>query len=147
MLSRPLNHRIRMAAPAAPSPWLAPTLAALGSLGFAAAWVLLAFAYNRQCSWMAVLAACDAAVLVRLARMPSGWRRASVAVASTAITILLANRGIAAAQMGQVMGLLPWESMIRLGPSLAWTLASLANPPVDLLWLWAALVLAVVISR
>ena len=60
---------------------------------------------------------------------------------------LLANWGIAAAQMGQVMGLLPWESMIRLGPSLAWTLASLANPPVDQLWLWAALVLAVAISR
>jgi hypothetical protein len=94
-----------------------------------------------------VLAACDAALLVRLARMAPGWRRASLAVASTAITIVLANWGIAAAQMGQVMGLLPWESMIRLGPSLAWTLASLANPPVDLLWLWVGLVLAVVISR
>ena len=136
-----------MAAPAAPSRWLAPTLVTLGSFGFAAAWVLLAFAYNRQCSWMAVLAACDAALLVRLARMAPGWRRASLAVASTAITIVLANWGIAAAQMGQVMGLLPWESMIRLGPSLAWTLASLANPPVDLLWLWLGLVLAVVISR
>jgi hypothetical protein len=136
-----------MTVPASSSRWLAPALLLLGSVGFAAAWVLLAFARNRQCSWMAVLAACDAAVLVRLARMPPGWRRASLAVASTAITIVLANWGIAAAQMGQVMGLLPWESMTRLGPSLAWTLVSMANPPIDLLWLWMGLVLAVATSR
>ena len=136
-----------MAASAASSRWLAPALLSIGSLGFAAAWVLLAFARDRQCSWMALLAACDAAVLVRLGRMAPGWRRAGLAVASTAVTIALANWGIAAAQMGRVMGLLPWESMVRLGPSLAWTLASLANPPVDLLWLWAALVLAVVTAR
>ena len=136
-----------MAASAAPPRWLAPALLSLGSFGFAAAWVLLAFAYNRQCSWMALLAACDAAVLVRLARAAPGWRRASLALGSTFATILLANWGIAAAQMGQVMGLLPWESMIRLGPSLAWTLAILANPPVDLWWLWMALVLAVVTAR
>ncbi len=130
-----------------PSRWLAPLLLLLGSLGFAAAWVLLAFAQDRQCSWMALLAAADAAVLLRLSRMGPGWQRAALAVASTGATIILANWGIAAAQMGRVMGLLPWESMTRLGPSFAWTLANLANPPVDLLWLAIALVLAALASR
>jgi hypothetical protein len=79
--------------------------------------------------------------------MDRGWNRAALAVASTVATIVLANWGIAAAQMGRVMGLLPWESMTRLGPSFAWTLANLANPPVDLLWLALALVVAAVASR
>ncbi|WP_159017168.1 hypothetical protein [Cognatiluteimonas profundi] len=137
-----------MDTPAAPpARWLAPVLLLVGSLGFAAAWILLAFARDRQCSWMAILAALDAAVLLRLSRMDRGWRRAALAVASTVATIVLANWGIAAAQMGRVMGLLPWESMTRLGPSFAWTLANLANPPVDLLWLALALVVAAVASR
>ena len=42
-----------------PVPWLAPAFALLGSFGFAAAWVLLAFARDAQCSWMAVFAAID----------------------------------------------------------------------------------------
>ena len=132
---------------APPPRWLAPVLLLVGSLGFAAAWVLLAFAQDRQCSWMALLAAIDAAVLLRLSRMESGWLRATLAVASTAATIVLANWGIAAAQMGRVMGLLPWESMTKLGPSFAWTLVNLANPPVDLLWLVLALILAAFASR
>jgi hypothetical protein len=137
-----------MDTPAAPpARWLAPVLLFVGSFGFAAAWILLAFAQDRQCSWMAILAALDAAVLLRLSRMDRGWGRAALAVASTMATILLANWGIAAAQMGRVMGLLPWESMTRLGPSFAWTLANLANPPVDLLWLAIALVVAAVTSR
>jgi hypothetical protein len=137
-----------MDTPAAPpARWLAPFLLLVGSLGFAAAWILLAFARDRQCSWMAILAALDAAVLLRLSRMDRGWQRAALAVASTVATIMLANWGIAAAQMGRVMGLLPWESMTRLGPSFAWTLANLANPPVDLFWLALALVVAAVASR
>jgi hypothetical protein len=127
--------------------WFAAALLTVGSFGFAAAWVLLAFARDRQCSWMAVPAAVDAALLLRLSRMPAGWPRAGLAVAATTATIVLANWGIAAAQIGRSMGLLPWESMIRLGPFYAWTLANLANPPVDLLWLAAALVLAAITSR
>jgi hypothetical protein len=128
-------------------PWLAPVLLLIGSTGFAAAWVLLAWSRDQQCSWMAVLAALDAVLLVRLARMPAGWLRASLACAATAVAILLANWGIAAAQMGKPMGLLPWESMGKLGPSFAWVLATQANQPADLAWLWLGLVLAVVASR
>ena len=129
------------------SRWLAPVLLLIGSFGFAAAWVLLAFARDRQCSWMAMLAAIDATLLLRLARMPRGWLRAALAIIATAFTIVLANWGIAGAQIGRVMGLLPWESMTKLGPFYAWTLANLANTPVDLLWLAAALVLAGIASR
>jgi hypothetical protein len=129
------------------SPWLAATLLAVGSFGFAAAWVLVAFARDRQCSWMAVLAAVDAALLLRLARMPAGGTRIALAVLATAATIGLANWGIAAAQIGRSIGMLPWESLTRLGKSYAWTLASLANTPADLAWLLAALVLAAAASR
>jgi len=129
------------------TPWLAPVLLVIGSFGFAAAWVLLAFARDQQCSWMAILAALDAALLLRMARMPRGWLRAMLAVIATATTIVLANWGIAAAQIGRVMGLLPWESMTKLGPFYAWTLANLANPPIDLLWLATALVLAAITAR
>lgn len=136
------------AAPTAPAvPWLAPLLLLIGSTGFAAAWVLLAWTRDRQCSWMAILAAFDAVLLVRLARMPAGWLRASFAGAATALTIALANWGIAAAQMGKPMGLLPWESMGKLGPNLAWVLVHQANGPADLAWLWIGLVVAVVAAR
>ena len=129
------------------SRWFAPAVLTVGSFGFAAAWVLLAFARDRQSSWMAILAALDAVFLLRMARMPPGWPRATLAVAATAFTIALANWGIAAAQIGRSMGLLPWESVTRLGPFYAWTLANLANPPVDLWWLAISLVLAAVASR
>lgn len=129
------------------SRWFAPALLVIGSFGFAAAWVLLAVARDRQCSWMAILAALDAALLLRMARMPRSWLRAMLAVIATASTIVLANWGIAAAQIGRAMGLLPWESMTKLGPFYAWTLANLANPPVDLVWLAAALVLAAIAAR
>jgi len=141
-----------MTAPAATvqrtaTPLLAILLLALGCVGFAATWVLVAFARDRQCSWMAILAALDAVFLLRLGRMPGGAARTVLAIAGTALTIVLANWGIAAAQIGRAMGLLPWESIGKLGPSFAWTLANLANPPVELLWLAASLVLAAIASR
>jgi len=142
-----------MTVPAAPAaqrtapPLLAILLLIAGCIGFAAAWVLVAFARDRQCSWMALLAALDAVFLLRLGRMPVGMARSLVAVGGTALTIVLANWGIAAAQIGRAMGMLPWESLGKLGPFYAWTLANLANPPVDLLWLAASLVLAAIASR
>ena len=126
---------------------LATLLLAAGCTGFAAAWVLVAFARDQQCSWMALLAALDAVFLLRLARMPSGRARTALAVIGTGSTILLANWGIAAAQIGRSMGLLPWESLGKLGPFYAWTLANLANPPAELGWLAASLVLAGLASR
>jgi hypothetical protein len=142
-MTGPATRGARWLAP----PLLAPLLLALGSFGFAAAWILVAFARDRQSSWMALPAAIDAVLLLRLGRMPRGTARTLLAVAGTGATIVLANWGIAAAQIGRVMGLLPWESIPKLGPFYAWTLANLANPPGELLWLAASLLLAAIASR
>ena len=127
--------------------WLAPALLLLASLGCAAAWILVALATGRQSSWMAVVAAIDAAVLLRVARAPSGAGRAIAGVAATLATIALANWGIAASEVGRSVGMLPWDAAIRLGPDYAWTLAGLANGTADRLWLATALVVAAIGSR
>ena len=121
---------------------LAVALLLLGSLGFAALWVLLALYTDRQLGWMAMPGAIDAVLLLRLGGMRRGWKRAACAVAATALIVVLANWGIAAGQIGAVMGLLPWESLLKLGLGYAWTLAQLANDGAELAWIVAALVLA-----
>jgi hypothetical protein len=127
--------------------WLAPALLALASLGCAAAWILVALSAGRQSSWMAVVAAVDAAVVLRLARMPAGRGRAAAAVVATLATIALANWGIAAGEVGRALGMMPWDAGARLGPHYAWTLASLANAAADRAWLAAAVVVAAIGSR
>jgi len=126
---------------------MATALLLLGSLGIAAAWILLADARGSQTSWMAVIAAFDAAWLVRLARARPGLVRALAGTAATVLAIVLANWGIVASQLARPMGMLPWESALKLGPHHAYTLASLANSTVDLAWLGAAIVVAAVASR
>jgi len=114
----------------------------VGSLGFAALWVLLALYLDRQLGWMALLGALDAALLARLGGLPRGWGRATAAVVATATIVVLANWGIAAGQIGTVMGLLPWESLTKLGLGYAWTLAQLANGVGEWACALAALALA-----
>lgn len=96
---------------------------------------------------MALLAALDAALLLRIGGMPPGARRATWAVAATAATILIANWGIVAAGIGRLVGLPPLESALKLGTGLAWTVAQLLNGPADLAWLVASLVVAAVAAR
>ena len=135
------------ARPARPSSWLAPALLAIGCAGCAAAWILLGVASGRQCSWMAIVAGLDAALLLRLAAMPRGPARMAIAVLGTGATILLANWGIAATQLGRSIGVLPWMSAVKLGPDYAWTVLSLANTPADLAWLAAGMALAALVGR
>jgi hypothetical protein len=127
--------------------WLAPALLLLATLGCAAAWILLALGNGRQCSWMALVAAADAVLVLRIAGMPAGWPRAATALAATLAAIALANWGIAAGEVGRSLGMLPWEAATRLGAHHAWTLAGLANGAADAAWLAAALVLAAVAGR
>ncbi len=129
------------------SPLFALALLLVGSFGIAAAWVLLVRAAGGQMSWVAVLAALDAALMLRLGAMRPGWGRAIAAVLGTALAIALANWGIVATQMGAPMGLLPWESLSRLGPDFVWMLTMLVNDRVDFAWWGAALVVAAVASR
>ena len=126
---------------------LALLLLPLGIAGFAAAWIVLAAATGRQSSWMAVLAALDAAFLLRIGRMPPGGRRAAWGIAATAATIVLANWGIVATGIGRLVGVAPLDSAARLGTGLAWTVAQLLHGPADVAWLLAGLVVAAVASR
>jgi hypothetical protein len=128
-------------------PAVALGLALAGSLGIAAAWILVAQASGRQCSWMAVLAALDAGMLLRMARMPPGAARAACTVLATLLAIALANWGIVATEVGRMLGLAPWASMGKLAFDHGWLLARLANDAVDLAWLAAALVVAIACGR
>ncbi|TWI14034.1 hypothetical protein IP93_00025 [Lysobacter ruishenii] len=138
--------------PASPSPsrrvpWLSPLLLALATVGFAAIWTLVALYTNRQVSWLAVIGALDMAWMLRLSGWPAGRGRMAAAVAATAAMIVLANWSIIAAHLGGAMGLKPWESITRLGSDHAWTLAQLANGPMDLLWMAVSLATAAWLAR
>lgn len=126
---------------------LALVLLLIGSIGFAAVWVLLSLYLDRQLGWMALLGAADAALMLRLGGMRRGWRRAACAVVATALIVALANWGIAGGQIGIPMGLLPWESLLKLGLGYAWTLAQLANGSIEMAWAAAALLLAAWLGR
>ncbi len=129
------------------SPWFAAALLVLASLGVAAVWVMLSMRLDRQCSWMAVVAAADAALVVRLLRMRPGTVRALTGVLATLLAVLAANWAIVATWLGRHMGLLPWESLLKLGPELGALLVRLFNSPADLAWLAVALVAAALSSR
>ncbi|MFN3843245.1 MAG: hypothetical protein ACK4RW_08255 [Rehaibacterium terrae] len=129
-----------------PSPrliWPLATVATLaGILGIAAIWTGVAVVSGKPVGWMALVAAVDAVLLLRLAGTRPGWPRAGVAVAATAATVVLANWFIVATQLGLAMGLRPLPSALRLGPDLAWYLAVLANGGLDVAAILAALALA-----
>jgi hypothetical protein len=119
----------------------------LATAGIAAFWALVSLVTGKQCSWIAMMAAGDATLILRIMRARPGVPRACAALASTALAIALANWWIAAGQIGRSLGLMPWDSSLRLGPDYAWTLATLANHPADLAWLVAALLFAAIAGR
>jgi hypothetical protein len=119
----------------------------LGCMGFAAAWVLLSRVLESQASWLSLLAALDVVWMLQLGRVKPGWARAGLAMLTTLAIVALANWGIAATEMGRSMGLMPWESALRLGPDFAWQLIQLANTRVDVIWYVIGSVLAGVLSR
>lgn len=119
----------------------------LASAGAAAIWTLVALALDRQLAWMAIVAALDAAVVLRFMRMPGGLVRQVLAAAGTALAIVLANWWIAGGQMGAMVGFPPWDAIPRLGAAHAWTLVGLANTPMDLGFYAAAVVVALLVAR
>ena len=132
---------------ASPPRWLAPVALLLGGLFLAAIWVVLGIFLERQAGWMAWLAALDAAFLLRYAGMRPGRARALTALLATVVIALLANWFIIAAQLGFYFGLYPWESAALLRPGHAWTLAQLANGPMDTASLLLAPLLAAWLAR
>jgi hypothetical protein len=133
--------------PARTAHWLWPSLLCLGSFTALIAWMLVALSLGHQAGWMAVPVALEIAWMLRLGTLPRGKLRIAVAVLATALVIVAANWGIAAAQMGAGMGLDPWDSSLKMGARYAWTLSVLANRPSDLLWLGIGLVVAYFSAR
>jgi hypothetical protein len=126
---------------------MAPAMLLLGSVCFILVWTLLALYLGRQCSWMAVLGAVDAALLLRLGGMPAGRRRVVLAMVATLAIILVFNWAMVATQIGMVMGLNPWDSALKLGMDHAQILAGLANNGIDVAWMVAALAVAWLLAR
>jgi len=130
-----------------PLPWSALALLTLGCCGLAAAWIVASLLTGAQCAWMALLAALDAAWLLRLGGATRGMPRMVAGVLATALTIVLAHWGIVAAHLAGMLGMGFIDTALRLGPSLAWTLTAIANHTADLALLAAGVVLAAIASR
>jgi hypothetical protein len=149
----PVRYSLRMsAAPASPAPprhrIVAPVILALfGVIGMSAIWALLALILDRQCAWMAVLAALDIALLLRLGRAAPGLPRAFGTLAATFATIVFGNWIIAATQVGGPMGFRTLDALQRLGTDHAQTLFGLANQPAEWAWYAAAAIVALWAGR
>jgi hypothetical protein len=125
------------------SVWLLTVLCVLiGVLGLAAGWTGAALLTRQQCGWIALVAAVDAAIMLRLANFPSGQLRAALSLGMTLVAIALANYFIVAARLGARMGIEPSESVRLLSLEMAWLLAGYANSVWDLVLIGIAAVLA-----
>ena len=128
--------------------WLLRVVCLVGaSAGFAALWVILVAATDRQNGWMALLGALDVVWVLRLTGWPPGPSRMWSAVAATALVVVLANWWSVAVQLGYALGYSPLDSIWRLGANHTWTLVQLVNGPLDALLIGASLVLAALLSR
>lgn len=131
--------------PSRPARWLVPVMLFSGGIVLLSlVWMLLALYLGRPCGWMAVAGALASALTLRLGGVPRGWQRGALAVLATLLTIALVNWGVAAAQIGASLGLGPWDSALKLGMDYAWTLAGLANPMADRVWMGVALGVAAI---
>jgi hypothetical protein len=138
--------------PAAPAPprhrIVAPVILALfGVVGMSAIWALLALILDRQCAWMAAVAAIDIVLLLRLGRAAPGLPRALVALAATFATVVFSNWIIAASQVGGPMGFRTLDALQRLGTDHAQTLFGLANQPAEWAWYVIAAIIALWAGR
>ncbi len=130
-----------------PGRWLWPGLALLvGVAGMSAIWVAAAVLSGATCSWLALVAAVDMALLLRLTNAPPGRGRTAAAVLGTVATIVVAEWLVVATKLGVTMGLPPLDSARHLGPHLAWRLATLSLGRVDWVLLAAAPLLAAILA-
>jgi hypothetical protein len=134
--------RVNPPAASTASHWLAISACAVAVVGVAAVWTGVSMIVRGPCAWFAVLAALDAALLLRLANWPPGRSRVALALGVVALTVVCAAYFIATAQIGHAMGMRPYEAL----PLMSFDLASLyARSNVgwaEGLWLALALVVA-----
>lgn len=134
-------------APARSVHWLWPPLLLIGVVTATLAWLFIALLSGRQSGWMAVLAALELGFMLRLGKLHAGPLRVGITLAGTLLVALAANWGIASAYLGGSLGLDPWNSALRMGPFMAFTLLQLANGAAELLWLGVALVVGWWVAR
>ncbi|MGH8037367.1 MAG: hypothetical protein ACREPC_10780 [Stenotrophomonas sp.] len=134
-------------APARSVHWLWPPLLLIGVVTATLAWLFIALLSGRQSGWMAVLAALELGFMLRLGSLGAGPLRVGITLAGTLLVALAANWGIASAYLGGSLGLDPWNSALRMGPFMAFTLLQLANGAAELLWLGVALVVGWWVAR
>jgi hypothetical protein len=128
--------------------WLLPGMALVaGILGISAVWVTAATILDRSCSWLALLAALDVALLLKVTNAPAGPVRIAVAVTATAVAVVLSQWLIVAAQIGISLGMGPLTASLRLGPVLAWHLSKLSLTDTDWILLLASLPLAAILAQ
>ncbi|WP_411849985.1 hypothetical protein ACLB90_13530 [Stenotrophomonas sp. LGBM10] len=132
---------------ARPRHWLWPPLLLLGIATATLAWLFIALLSGQQAGWMAVLAALDVVLMLRLGTFRPGATRVVVTVLATLLVAVAANWFIASAYLGGSMGLNPWESALRMGPFMASTLIQLANGPLEAIWLAVALLVGGWLAR
>ena len=127
---------------------LLPALAwVAGVLGMVALWTAVSLALRSPSGWLALVAAVDLALLLRLSAMPAGRPRAWAAVAGTALAIALGYWFHAAMMMGLMLGLQTVDSALRLGPVLAGELIRHGTSAWDIAWALLALPLAWRLAR
>lgn len=128
-------------APARTVNWLWPLMLLLGAVTALLAWVFIALLMGGQVGWMAILVALELAFMLRLGTLRGGKLRVALVVGGTLLITALAWWSIASTWLGGSMGLAPWDSALRMGPHLAWTLVNLANTSMD--WIWVLIALPV----
>jgi hypothetical protein len=119
---------------------LAVTLAI--TAGLSAVWAGVAALTGGIASWMTVVAALDAALVLRLASHPSGRRRAALAVGITLLTVLAAAVLVSAAKIGMSLGMRPAEALGRMSPELVQLYVGANVGWLDALWLLGGCALA-----
>lgn len=127
--------------------WMALAACVVAIIGVGAVWAGVSLVTRNHAGWMSVVAALDAALLLRLAGWPAGRQRVALALAVTALTVVAANFLIATAQIGRAMGMRPFEAIPRMSSELAMLYASTNNGWAELIWVVLALLVAWRLAR
>jgi hypothetical protein len=114
----------------------------LGVFVFAGAWLAVATACDSRVGWMALLAALNSIVLLRLGRVHSGTPRALLAVLVTGASIALGEWLLAALPISWQMDQSPMQAAQRMGLDFSWMLVRLGNTPLD----WSLVVVALALA-
>jgi hypothetical protein len=116
------------------------SVVAIGGVG--AIWAGVSLIVGSNAGWMALVAALDAALLLRLSGYPTSSERAFFAVMITLGTSACAGYLIATARIGMAMGLRPADAIGRMSLELGWLYVESNSGWVELGWLAGACLLA-----